>query len=56
MARDREIRLDNMPSRVICEENEDGTVTCKVFESDRIRDFKIEEGEKESKRTSYDEY
>jgi len=56
MAREKEIRLDEMPSRVICEEQEDGSVVCRVFQSDRIKDFKVNEEEDRKTKPYEDTY
>jgi len=37
--RDKEIRLTDMPSRVICERQADGSVSCRIFESREVVDL-----------------
>ena len=41
--RDKEIRLADMPSRVICERQADGSVSCRIFESREVVDLQTEE-------------
>jgi len=51
--RDKEIRLSDMPSRVICERQEDGSVSCRVFEGGDVVDLQVSDKNPLRKQKSF---